>query len=112
MQLQCIPLLKVQRDLHEIPLGMARFRQYLRTVLNHDGSDVELAPLLTVNPMGREHVNRLLDALLAIDADRIGAEAAAEASAHVSDVAGSYKATLIVADDLKGGWTNRYACEY
>jgi hypothetical protein len=112
MKLDYIPLLRVQRELHEIPRGMGRFAEYLRTTLNEDRTDVELLPLLIMNPMGKDHVTVLLDAFLAIDADGIGAEAAAEASARLADVPGDFKATLVVADDLMGGWTNRYAYEF
>src|SRR5262249_50348200 len=37
---------------------------------------------------------------------------AAEASARLADVPGDYKVTLVVADDLMGGWTNRYDYEF
>src|SRR5262249_52944657 len=59
-----------------------------------------------------EHITALLDALLEIDADRIAAQAVAEASAQLADEPGEFKVALVVADDLKGGWTNRYAYEF
>lgn len=112
MRLAYVPLLKTQRDLLDTPIGLERFRQYLRTMLNGDGSDVELAPLVAINPMAKGHVAALLDTLLALDADRVGARAAEEAAAELDDDRGEYKATLIVVDDLKGGWTNRFAVEF
>ena len=112
MKLNYVPLLHVQRDLHDLPRGPERFREYLRTILNDDGSDVELPPLVLMNPMGKDHVTALLDALLALDADGVGARAAADASAALADVPGDYKVALVVADDLMGGWTNRYAYEF
>ena len=65
-----------------------------------------------MNPMGKDHVTALLDALLALDADGVAARAAAEASARLADVPGDFKAALVVADDLMGGWTNRYDYEF
>jgi hypothetical protein len=112
MQLDYIPLLHIQRELYGIPRGMERFRTYLRAIVKEDGTDVELTPLVTMNPMARDHVKDLLDALLALEADEIGAQAAAEASAALADLPGRFRSALVVADDLKGGWTNRYACEY
>ncbi len=44
-----------------------------------------------MNPMGREHVAALLDALLELDADRVASRAAAEAEARVADVPGNLK---------------------
>jgi hypothetical protein len=91
---------------------MERFRTYLRTIFPRDDAADQLLPLLAMNPMGREHVTALLDELLAMDADRIAAAAATEAAARLADMPGEFKVGLVVADDLKGGWTNRYANEF
>ena len=112
MKLDYVPLLRVQRELHGLPRNYARFRQYLRTIFTRDGTGLELPSLLIMNPMGKEHVTALLDALLALDADGIGARAVAEATSQLADEPGDFKATLVVADDLMGGWTNRYAEEF
>lgn len=112
MILEYVPLLAIQRELHRIPRGPGRFKEYLRVILNPEGDDVALAPLVAMNPMGKGHVADRLDALLALDADGIGARAAAEASAALKEVPGSFKASLVVVDDAAGGWTNRAATEY
>jgi hypothetical protein len=96
--------------LQGVPRNYERFQQYLGTMLNQDG--VELPPLGIMNPMGKDHVTVLLDALLALDADGIGAQAAADASAVLPHVPGEFKIALVVADDLMGGWTNRYDYEF
>ncbi len=111
MKLEYVPLLQVQRDLHGLPRGYGRFKQYLRTVFRQDELGMRL-PLLAMNPMGRDHVTALLDGLLALDGDAAAARAAAEASAELADVPGDFKTALVVADDLMGGWTNRYANEF
>jgi len=110
MKLEYVPLLRVQRELQGLPRNYARFQQYLRTMLNQDG--VELPPLGIMNPMGKDHVTTLLDALLALDADGVGAQAAADASAALADVPGEFKIGLVVADDVMGGWTNRWDYEF
>jgi hypothetical protein len=110
MELAYVPLLRVQRELQCLPRNYARFRQYLRTMLSRDG--LELPPLGIMNPMGKDHVTALLDGLLAMDADGVGARAAADASAALRDVPGEFKIALVVADDLMGGWTNRYDQEF
>ncbi|HZN57027.1 MAG TPA: hypothetical protein VFD71_03050 [Planctomycetota bacterium] len=110
MKMDYIPLLCIQRELQGLPRNYARFQQYLRTMLGRDC--VELPPLGIMNPMGREHVTALLDALLELDADGIGARAAAEASAALREISGECKIALVVADDLMGGWTNRHDYEF
>jgi hypothetical protein len=112
MKLDYVPLLPVQRELQGLPRNYERFRQYLRTVMGPDGEGPERLPLLVANPMARDHVTALLDALLALDADGVAARAVAEASARLAGEPGDFNAALVVADDLMGGWTNRYATEF
>jgi hypothetical protein len=112
VKLEYVPLFQVQRKLQGMPRNYDRFRQYLRTIAAPDGTSLELPSLIAMNPMGKEHVTELLDALLAMDADGIAVRATAEASARLQDTPGDCKITLIIADDLKGGWTNRYANEF
>jgi hypothetical protein len=112
MRLEYVPLLQIQRDLHRMPRDYARFRQYLRVMISDDGTGLDLPPLGIMNPMGKEHMTALLDALLALDADRIAADVVAAASADLADSPGEFKIGLVVVDDLKGGWTNRYATEF
>jgi hypothetical protein len=112
MKLDYVPLLAVQREIQGMPFGIERFRAYLRTIWNCYETNFELIPLMLANPMGKAHVTALLDELLALGADEIAALAAAEASDRLPDVPGEYKAAVVVADDLKGGWTNRYDYEF
>ena len=112
MKIEYVPLIQVMRDLHGIPRGRERFREYIRSLTKHGTDEVEFPPLGIMNPMGREHVTELLDALLALDADGIAAHTAADAAAQLADAPGGYKLGIVVADDLKGGWTNRYDYEF
>jgi hypothetical protein len=111
MKLEFVPLLQVQRDLYRIPRGFERFRAYLRTMIDPSGTDLQL-PLVAMNPMAKDHAAALLDELLALDADGVAAAAVAKAAEQVADVPGDYRVALVLADDLKGGWTNRHACEF
>ncbi len=111
MKLQYVPLLSIQRNLQGLPRNRDRFRRYLRT-LSPDGTTVELPPLGIMNPMGKDHVTALLNALLALDADGVAARALAAASARLANEPGDFKVGLVVADDRMGGWTNRYDYEY
>lgn len=112
MRVEFIPLLQCQRDLHGLPRGMERFRAYLRTIANKDGTGLDLPSLVIMNPMGNDHVTALLDELLAIDADGIAARVLEEVGGDLQSEPGDFKAALVIADDLKGGWTNRYATEF
>jgi hypothetical protein len=112
MNIEFVPLIRIQRDLYSIPRGQHRFSAYLNTVVNSDGSDVRLPPLVAMNPMGKDHVPALLDSLLAMNAETAAAQASAEAAARLGAVPGDFKLGLVVVDDLMGGWTNRYTSEF
>lgn len=112
MKLDYVPLLPVQRQLQGMPRGMERFQEYLRTIITADGTGLELPSLIMMNPMGKEHVTALLDEYLALDADGIAAGIVAEVSQELADDPGDFKLTMILADDLRGGWTNRYDYEF
>ncbi|MBY0523556.1 MAG: hypothetical protein K2R98_09150 [Gemmataceae bacterium] len=101
----------MQRKLYRIPPGKERFHAYLRQLIDWDVEDMRL-PLFAMNPMGRDHVPAFLDALLALDAARVAAEAIAETESLLRDVPGVFKVALGVADDRMGAWTNRFATEH
>jgi hypothetical protein len=112
MQLEYVPLLQIQRDLYHLPRGFERFRAYLQAMVDPETRDLSLPPLVAMNPMGKDHVPALLDQLLAFDADGVAAAAIAAAMPKLAHIAGAFKIGLAIADDLKGGWTNRYASEF
>jgi hypothetical protein len=112
MPLEYVPLIPVMRELHRLPRGRERFRRYLRTIFPAAAAADQLLPLLAMNPMGKDHVTALLDALLALDADGIAARATAEAAAELADLPGDFKVGVVVADDFLGGGTNRYDYDF
>ena len=117
MRLSFLPLLQIQRDLYALPRGMERFRAYLAAMTDPETGDLAL-PLVAMNPMGKEHVPALIDAYLALDAERIATaaidvwRAARRGGSSDPPVDREFKLGLVVSDDLKGGWTNRWASEY
>ena len=112
MNIEFVPLLQIQRDLYSLPKRPGRVRAYLKTMVNSDGTDVRLPPLVAMNPMGKDHVPALLDSLLTMEAEAAAVHATEEAVSHLAGVAGDFKLGLVVADDLMGGWTNRYFSEF
>jgi hypothetical protein len=83
-------------------------------------------PIGMANPMAKEHAVAKLDELLALGAEDIGAAAAREAEGRLSAVGApesridtaesnlaalEIKASIVLADDVGGGWTNRYTTD-
>ncbi|ASC71266.1 hypothetical protein XM38_022180 [Halomicronema hongdechloris C2206] len=112
MKIEFVPLLQLQRDLYSIPRGQERFQTYLETMLNAGASDVELLPMVVINPMGKAHIPAMLDTLLAMNADAVASLAISKVLNQFGDVNRAFKLGLVVADDQMGGWTNRYTSEF
>lgn len=111
MDLEFVPLLQIQRDLYQMPRGVERFHAYLRTMTDRDSGDLAL-PLVSMNPMGKDHIPALLDAYLELGADEAGAAATAFAGERLRGEPGRFKVGLVMADDAHGRWTNRYTYEF
>ena len=111
VKLEFVPLLRVQRDLYRLPRGGERFRAYLATMIDSQSNDLKL-PLVAMNPMAKDHVPKLLDEYLAFDADGLAARAISEAEGQLALVPGEFKVALVMADDARGGWTNRFTSEF
>lgn len=111
MKLTYVPLLKIQRELYALPRGYERFQEYLATMVDPETRDMKL-PLAAMNPMAKEHAPTILDQYLALNVDQLAAEATQSAEKKLRDFDGNFSVTLVLADDAKGGWTNRYASEY
>ncbi|MEM9266969.1 MAG: hypothetical protein AAGA46_15745 [Cyanobacteria bacterium P01_F01_bin.13] len=112
MKVEYLPLLQIQRDLYSMPADHERFRTYLKTILNQEATDVDLMPLVTMNPMGKAHVATMLDTLLEMKADVVADQIVSDVTAQLTDYSSTFKLGLVVADDLMGGWTNRYTTEF
>lgn len=101
MPFEYVPLLQKQLELYQLPRGLERFQAYLKTI--------ELAPLMAMNPMGKEHCNALLERYLdpSLDAERLAAEVLKQYTTE-----NLFRVSLVLVDDAKGGWTNRTDYEY
>lgn len=106
MRFEVVPILPIARELYAKPRDMKRFQDYLKTMLNARGDDVELPPMNLMNPMGREHVAAAVERLIAMDAEKLLAEALREAEKKLPEPDVPVKAGLTVLDDVAGGWTH------
>jgi hypothetical protein len=111
MTLTFVPLLRIQRELYAMPRGMERFREYIKTMTDAETGDLAL-PLVAMNPMGKEHVPALIDEYLALGAEEIAENAVSSVRSATASAVADYRVALVVSDDLKGGWTNRWASEF
>lgn len=108
MPWQYVPLLHHLEALYQMPRNPERFRAYLSTLLNTQGDDLDLVPLVVANPMAKEHALEYVQRLLAMDAEALAQTAMEEATGQLPPVQTHLKVSLTVLDDARGGWTNRF----
>jgi hypothetical protein len=61
--------------------------------------------------MSKEHVAGYLDRAIALGFEEAAEEAVRAAATRLPDAGSEIIVSLVVSDDLKGGWTNRFASE-
>lgn len=111
MRIDYFPALPELKRLYEMPRDEERFRAYLRTMIDEDGEELGFAPLVLANPMAREHVRELVDRYHELDADSIALQTIESILPELSHFDERFDASLVIVDDQKGGWTNRFATE-
>lgn len=112
MTFKLFPVLDIMIDFYHKPAGMDRFWDYLKILKGGSKDDMEV-PIPNFNPMGKEHVLTKLLELKELDAegviedtlDKISKKLSADSSIDINVV-------MTLADDLKGGWTNRHTTDY
>jgi hypothetical protein len=103
------PLLETQIALHHVPRGPARFDAYIAATVGGatKTADLKHPHLVSMNPMGKEHVTTMLETYR-----DLGAEAVVQGVLDALNVRLPCDRTVLVGivavDDLKGGWTNSY----
>jgi hypothetical protein len=106
-----LPVLGTLRELYLQPRDMRRFHAYIATLTGGTG-DIVL-PIGVANPMAKEHAVTRIDELLAMGADDTAADATTAAQARLAriELEVEIKASLVLVDDVGGGWTNRFTTE-
>jgi hypothetical protein len=111
MKFELVPILEKLRDLYLIPRGPDRFQAYidLATGGATASKDIAYPPLITVNPMAKEHALEFVESWISLGAEDVARTVLEDANVRLRSVPYSQTINvgLSVLDDLKGGWTNR-----
>ena len=104
------PMLVLMRDYHRLPFTAERFEAYLKLAVGDAkrAADVPKPPLAYMNPMGKEHVLEALNQWIAFDAEALVLATLEDASQRLELDLPPLKVGLVIVDDLRGGWTNRF----
>ncbi len=110
MTFDVVPILDLMIDFYQKPRDFERFQSYL-SLLQGDTKGDLARPIGGFNPMAKPHVLEKLMVLKKMDAETIMTNTLGEVSSK-SKNAPIFKVSLTLADDWKGGWTNRYTADF
>ncbi|MCU0444611.1 MAG: hypothetical protein MUE85_06795 [Microscillaceae bacterium] len=113
MRFELLPILDQMLDLYQKPRGFERFKEYLKTLQGDTEADLAI-PISGFNPMAKEHILDKLGELKALDIEKIMENALLDLNKKLQNHNEHrfFKLAFNLADDLKGGWTNRYTSDY
>lgn len=111
MKFELLPLLDTMLHLYAKPRRLERFQEYLRLLISADGQDIDL-PIVTYNPMGKRHVMERLEKLKSMGAEETMNSVIGKINEGLEESDLTVRVAFVLADDLKGGWTNRYSTDY
>jgi hypothetical protein len=107
---ELVPMLDIMLDFYQKPRDFDRFQAYL-SLLQGDTKGDLARPIGGFNPMAKGHVLEKLNELKQLDIEKIMAETVSDLSSNKKN-APVFKVSLTLADDWKGGWTNRYTADF
>jgi len=112
MPFAVLPVVEAMLDVYALPRDQARFNAYLRLLQGSSKADLQV-PVLHYNPMAKEPLVEKLRELQQLGAEGIAAAALQKlAAAEGLRNEPEYQVALNLADDVHGGWTNRYTTDF
>jgi hypothetical protein len=111
MKFELLPILDLLIEFYQQERSPQRFQEYLRLMMNEEG-DLDF-PLPLINPMAKEHLPLQLQELRNLDAENhVISEIENINEQTKNEPYADFRVCLILADDWKGGWTNRFSTDY
>lgn len=99
--------------LYRSPANADRFTEYMNILQGNSPGDITM-PVTFFNPMGKDHVLKKLMELQELNAEGLIEETLTiiNNTATAAAISGEINVSLALADDMGGGWTNRYTTDY
>lgn len=113
MKFELIPILDKMYALYQKAQSMERFYDYLNLLQGKTKGDLDM-PISAWNPMAKEHVIEKIAQLQALQAELYVQKLLLEENQQWESIHPdiTLEIYLSIADDLKGGWTNRYTSDF
>lgn len=113
MTLELIHTIDLMLDLYKNPRSIKRFDEYIKKLQGGTMGDLVL-PISGFNPMAKDHAIQKLIQLQQLDAEKELKDLLLELNNKLAGQPGRdhFKVALNLADDVMGGWTNRFTSDY
>ncbi len=112
MKFEVIPVLDTMLEIYSKPRSPDRFKEYLALLKGNTKNDLEI-PITGFNPMAKDHVTDKIKELKNSRAEEIITDVISNINQKNNSKNGrTFKIFINVADDAKGGWTNRYTTDF
>ncbi len=113
MKFKLLPVTDIMLELYESPVNPDRFSNYLKILQGNSKGDIKI-PVTFYNPMGKALVLNKLTALKNLQAEALIKETLKKINEDLSEIMPMLEisVSLALADDVGGGWTNRYTTDY
>lgn len=112
MKLKLHPILKEMKMFYQQPPSPMRFKRYLDKLQGGSKGDLKLA-ISGYNPMAQDHILEKLTELENLGAEQIVSDVLEEFNKkNASNNSEEIEIVLNLADDLKGGWTNKFTTDF
>jgi hypothetical protein len=113
MPFTVLPILDKMVEFYQKPISTERFQAYLQLLQGNTKGDMVL-PIGGYNPMAKPHLLDKLAELKALKAEEIMSDVLATINQKttVPKTDQQFQVSITIADDLLGGWTNRFTTDY
>ncbi len=113
MPFNVLPILDTMVEFYQKPISSERFQAYLQLLQGNTKGDMVL-PIGGYNPMAKPHLLDKLAELKALKAEEIISEvlASIHQKKSLSKTDQQFQVSITIADDMLGGWTNRFTTDY
>ncbi|HET6226288.1 MAG TPA: hypothetical protein VFF27_08420 [Bacteroidia bacterium] len=112
MEFQLLPVVDVMVELYQTPINADRFTNYMKILQGNSPGNISM-PITYYNPMGKAHVLKKLMELKALGVEDVMQDTLTAINKMLSSDDGKkIQVSPALADDLGGGWTNRYTTDY
>ncbi|HRG37858.1 MAG TPA: hypothetical protein PK289_04960 [Bacteroidia bacterium] len=112
MGFQLLPVVDVMIELYQSPINADRFTKYMKILQGNSPGNISM-PVTYYNPMGKEFVLKKLLELKSLQVEEVMQDTLTiiNQTLDASDAL-NIKVSPALADDLGGGWTNRFTTDY